>query len=190
MWSLRAALSSQGLMTYRDAASHYLDARNLLLRGVVAQLVAFALCEDLQKSRIAVRDPMAEGKAANEDGDTCKDGIEKIEGPHCANTNEVEQRAFDTQVGERLMQALEDSICALVLLSLVGHKFFFKDGAGLLGKGAIPPRANSGHLRREQRCPFRRQPRPGPSLRRAPRARSRSLRSRLRPDSQPSQWCR
>jgi hypothetical protein len=65
---------------------------------------------------------MAEGKAANEDGDTCEDGIEEIEGPYCANANEVEQRAFDTQVGERLMQALEDSICALLLGYFVCHK--------------------------------------------------------------------
>jgi len=26
-------------------------------------------------------DPMAEGKTANEDGDTCKDGIEEVEAP-------------------------------------------------------------------------------------------------------------
>jgi hypothetical protein len=39
---------------------------------------------------------MAEGKTANEDGDTGEDGIEEIEGPHCSDTNEVEQRAFHT----------------------------------------------------------------------------------------------
>ena len=98
----------------------------MLLRGVIAQPVAFGLGQDAEECRIAVRYPMAKGKAANEDGDTCEDGIEEIEGPHCANTNEVEQRAFDTQVGERLMQALEDSICALLLLWLVGHKFLSK----------------------------------------------------------------
>jgi hypothetical protein len=65
---------------------------------------------------------MAEGKAANEDSDTCKDRIEEIEGPHRANADEVEQRALHTQVSERLMQALEDSICAMVLLCFVGHK--------------------------------------------------------------------
>jgi hypothetical protein len=58
---------------------------------------------------------MPEGKTPNEDGDTRQDGIEEIERSHCANTNEIEQRAFDAQVGERLMQALEDSICALLL---------------------------------------------------------------------------
>ena len=65
---------------------------------------------------------MAEGKTANEYGDTGEDGIEEIEGPHCADTNEVEQRAFHAQVGERLMQALEDSICAMLLLCFVWHK--------------------------------------------------------------------
>jgi hypothetical protein len=85
---------------------------------------------------------VSERETANENSDTCKDGIEEIEGPHCANTNEVEQRAFDAQVGERLMQALEDSICALLLLWLVWHKFLFKDGPQVLGKCATRPRAN------------------------------------------------
>ena len=65
---------------------------------------------------------MAEGKTANEDGDTGEDGIEEIEGPHCADADEVEQRALHAQVGERLMQALEDSICAMLLLWFVWHK--------------------------------------------------------------------
>jgi hypothetical protein len=94
----------------------------LLLRGVIAQLVPFGLCEDAEECRIAVRYPMAEGKAAYEDGDTSKDGIEEIEGPDCSNANEVEQSAFDAQVGERLMQALENSICAMFLLCFVWHK--------------------------------------------------------------------
>jgi hypothetical protein len=64
---------------------------------------------------------MAEGKTANEHGDTGQDGVEEIEGPHCANTNEVEQRALNAQVSERLMQALEDSICAVLLLRFVWH---------------------------------------------------------------------
>ena len=81
-------------MTFRDAASHYLHAGNLLLRGVIAQLVAFRLGEDAEECWIAVRYPMAEGKAANEDGDTGEDGIEEIEGPHCADAYEVEERPF------------------------------------------------------------------------------------------------
>jgi hypothetical protein len=65
---------------------------------------------------------MAEGKAANEDGDTSEDGIEEIEGSHRSDADEVEQRPFHTQVGERLMQALEDSICTMLLLWFVWHK--------------------------------------------------------------------
>jgi hypothetical protein len=53
----------------------------LLLRSVIAQLVAFGLCEDAEKCRIAARYPMAEGKAANEDGDTGEDGIEELKAP-------------------------------------------------------------------------------------------------------------
>jgi hypothetical protein len=64
---------------------------------------------------------MAEGKTANEDGDTCEDGIEEIEGPHRTDADEVEERPFDAQVGERLVQTLEDSICAAFLLCFVGH---------------------------------------------------------------------
>jgi len=92
----------------------------LLLRGVIAQLVSFRLRQDAKERRIAVRDPMAEGKAAYEDGDASEDGIEEIEGPHRADADEVEQCAFHTQVSERLMQALEDSICAMPLLRFVG----------------------------------------------------------------------
>ena len=66
---------------------------------------------------------MAEGKAPYEDGDTCEYGIEEIEGPHCAHTDEVEQGALNPQVGERLMHALEYAICALLLLWLVWHNF-------------------------------------------------------------------
>ena len=58
--------------------------------------------------------PKAE--TANENSDTGEDGIEEIEGPHRTYANEVEERAFHAQVGERLVQALEDSICATLLL--------------------------------------------------------------------------
>jgi hypothetical protein len=81
MWSLRAALSFHGLMTLSRRSITHLHAGNLLLGGVIAQLVAFGLCQDAEERRIAVRYPMAEGKTANEDGDTREDGIEEIEGP-------------------------------------------------------------------------------------------------------------
>jgi hypothetical protein len=64
---------------------------------------------------------MPETKTADEDGNTRQDGIEKIEGAHCANADEVEQCALHAQVGERLMQALEDLICAM-FLCFVCHK--------------------------------------------------------------------
>jgi hypothetical protein len=65
---------------------------------------------------------MAKGKPANEDGDTCEDGIEEVEGPHGTDTDEVEERALNAQIGERLVQTLEDSICAMLLLRFVWHK--------------------------------------------------------------------
>src|SRR5437899_3259353 len=94
---------------------------DLLLCRVVAKFVAFGLCQDAEESRVAVRHPVAKGKASNEDGDTCEDGVEEIEGSHRAHADEVEQRAFHAQVGERLVQALEDSICAMLLLCFVWH---------------------------------------------------------------------
>src|ERR1700728_5366366 len=71
---------------------------------------------------------MAEGKTANEDGDTREDGVEEIEGPYRADTDEIEQCAFDAQVGERLVQAFEDSICAVLLPWLLWHTSSSKDG--------------------------------------------------------------
>jgi hypothetical protein len=64
---------------------------------------------------------MAEGKAAYEDGYTREEGIEEIERPHRADADEVEQHALHPQIGERLMQGLEDSICAMLLLWFVWH---------------------------------------------------------------------
>src|ERR1700679_3226427 len=138
---------------------------------------------------------MAEGKAANEYGDTCEDGIGEIEGPHCTNANEVEHRALHTKVSERLVQTLEDSICAAFLLCFVRHMILVSawhaTGSRAERKtAATPPRANSGHSPQAPQSPFRRQRPLAPFLRRARRARIRSLRSQLQPDLQPSQWCR
>jgi hypothetical protein len=67
---------------------------------------------------------MAEGETANEYRDSGKDGIEQIEGSYGADTHEVEERPLDAQISEGLMQALEDSICAMLLLRFVWHNFF------------------------------------------------------------------
>jgi uncharacterized protein YcsI (UPF0317 family) len=94
----------------------------LLFGRVVAQFVAFGLREDAEECRIAVRYPMAEGKTPDEYGDTGEDGIEEIKGPDRADAYEVKQRPFHAQVGEWFMQALEDSICAMLLRCFVWHK--------------------------------------------------------------------
>jgi hypothetical protein len=65
---------------------------------------------------------MPKGKTAKEDGDAREDGIEEIEGPYRADAYEVEQRPFHAQVGEWLVQALEDSICPVLLLCFLCHK--------------------------------------------------------------------
>ena len=92
-----------------------------MLRGVITQLVPFGLGQDAEERWIAVRYPMAEGKAAYEDGDTGEDGIKEIEGSHRSYADEVEECALHTQVSERLVQTLEDSICAMLLLWFVWH---------------------------------------------------------------------
>ena len=85
--------------------------RNLLLRGVIAQFVAFGLCEDAEECGIAFRYPMAEGKAANEDGDARKDGIEEVEGAHCADAYEVEQRPLAVAMVIRISSSHDCSAC-------------------------------------------------------------------------------
>jgi hypothetical protein len=64
---------------------------------------------------------MAEGKAANENGDTGEDGIEEIEGSHRSDADEVKECAFHAQIGERLVQALEDPIYAVLPMWFVWH---------------------------------------------------------------------
>jgi len=81
----------------------------------------FSLCRDYIAPRIAII-AKPKGKATDEDGDAGEDGIEEIERPHRPYADDVEQRTFYAQVGERLMQALEDSICAMLLLCFVWHK--------------------------------------------------------------------
>jgi hypothetical protein len=54
--------------------------------------------------------------------DASKNGIEEIEGSYRADADEVEQRALHAQIGKRLMQALEDSICPMFLWCFVWHK--------------------------------------------------------------------
>jgi hypothetical protein len=94
----------------------------LLFCGVIALLVAFRLCEDAEECRIAVRYPMAEGKTANKDGDAREDRIEEIEGSHRSDADEVEERTLYAQVSKWLVQALEDSICATLLMCFVWHR--------------------------------------------------------------------
>ena len=101
----------------------------MLFGRVVAQLVAFGFSEDAEEGRIAVRYPMPESKTPDEYCDTGEDGIEEVEGAYRSDADKVEKRAFHAQVGEWYVKALEDSICAMLLLWFVGHKFLVP-GAG------------------------------------------------------------
>jgi hypothetical protein len=99
----------------------YLDHRNLLFRCVVAGLVSFHLRQNAKKCRVAVRHPMPEGKSANKDSDPGEAGIEQVEGTDRTHADEVKDRAFDTQVSQRLVQALEDAIGSFVDCFCVSH---------------------------------------------------------------------
>ena len=59
---------------------------------------------------------MAEDKTADEHCDSGENGVEEIECANCADADEVKQRAFDAQVSEGLVQALEDPVAALFRL--------------------------------------------------------------------------
>ena len=56
---------------------------------------------------------MAEGEAADEDGDSGEKRVEEIESAHRADADEVEQRALDAKVREGLVQALVDPVAPL-----------------------------------------------------------------------------
>jgi hypothetical protein len=54
--------------------------------------------------------------------DTGENRVEQIECANRADTNEVKKRAFDAQVSEGLVQALEDPVAALLRRDLTWHK--------------------------------------------------------------------
>ena len=65
---------------------------------------------------------MARKVAADKHGDSGEDRVEEVECSDRADTDHIEQTAFDAQIGERLMQALEDPVCPSWLRLHVCHK--------------------------------------------------------------------
>jgi hypothetical protein len=124
---------------------------DFLLGCVVAEFVALGLRQNSKEGRITVSDPVTKREAANKDGDTSENGIEQIEGTDSTHADEVEERPLNTQVGERLMETLEDSVCTTLLLCFVGHvvSVLFKATDGLIETlaeiEATHPTANSEH---------------------------------------------
>jgi hypothetical protein len=64
---------------------------------------------------------LAERESTYEDSYSSDNGVEEIESSDSTNANEVKQGAFDTQVSEGLMQALEYSVCPSCLRLHVCH---------------------------------------------------------------------
>src|SRR5208283_4962212 len=87
----------------RSRAICLVHAWNLLLGCVIAELVSLGLSQDAKKCRVTIRHPVAECKAADEDGEAGENAVEEVEGTHGAHADEVKQRALDAQIRERLM---------------------------------------------------------------------------------------
>src|SRR5882762_4380396 len=124
MWSLRAALSFHGLMTLSRRSIRPPPRGALAVwprHSAACSVRTLPGCEEtLDRCSL----PNGQRQSRRQDSDAREDEIEEIEGSHCADADEVEQRAFHAQVGERLVQALEDSICAMCLRCFVRHKAF------------------------------------------------------------------
>src|SRR5580658_4872514 len=110
MWSESAAASFHGLMTLSTRSIRHLHARNDLFGSIVAAFVTFGLGEDTEKGGVARCDPLAEGEASDEYGNTGDETVEKIEGANCADTDEIEEGALDAKICEGLVQAFEDPV--------------------------------------------------------------------------------
>jgi hypothetical protein len=85
-------------------------ARHTLLGRVVARFVPLRPGKYAEEGGIAVGHPVTEDVAAEEEDGSGYQAVEKIEGAHSANANEIEQGALDAKVGEELVQALVDPI--------------------------------------------------------------------------------
>jgi len=99
-----------------------LYSRNLLLGSVVADFIALGFGQDAEERRVAICRPVPESRAADKNGHPGKKRIEEIEGSNTRDTNEVRQRALYTQISERLMQTLEDSVRSDPCCLMVCHK--------------------------------------------------------------------
>jgi len=62
--------------------------------------------------------PNGRKRSRQQDGDSGEDGIEEIKGPDRADAYEVEERPFHAQIGEWLVQTLENPICAVLWCAL------------------------------------------------------------------------
>jgi hypothetical protein len=96
--------------------------RDLLLGSVVAKFVALGFGEDAQKRRVAVCNPVSESKAADKHGKSSEDGVEEIEGADGGDAHQVKYRALYTQIGEGLMQALENAVGSDSLSLRICHR--------------------------------------------------------------------
>src|ERR1035437_4284611 len=195
MWSLREALSFHGLMT--------LSSRNISGPPRVEPAVCrrhSAACtarlgQDAKERRVAVRYPVPECKSADKDGEAGENAVEEVESAHGAHADEVKQRALDAQIRERLMQALEDAICANWLLLLFRHRPLelrcdMSTPISTEWSAFRRPTARSEHSPREQQCLCLRQRRRAPSSHLVRRERNHSRQSQSQQGLQPSRWCR
>ena len=114
-----------------------------LFGGVVAQFELFALDENLKECRIFFRDPSAEYVPSDEHRDTGQDAVEDVEQADCANANDEEKGALNSQISEGLMQAFVDAVDSFVIRFL--HRppvVCLSVGSGWLQLHSPEPRKN------------------------------------------------
>jgi hypothetical protein len=93
---LSEAASFHGLMTLSSRSIRHLHTREILLGGVVAHVVTLRFSKDAQESRVGMCNPLTECEAADEDGNSGEQAVEKVEYANGPDTNEVEERSLHT----------------------------------------------------------------------------------------------
>src|SRR5580693_3636581 len=92
-----------------------LHTRERLLGRVIACLVLFRFRQDAKKSGIASGHPTAESEPAHKEEQPGDETVEQVECADSGHTYEEEQRSFDPEVREGLVQAFINPVSAPVV---------------------------------------------------------------------------
>jgi len=95
------------------------------------------MSKDAQHRGVGVGYPATEGVSANEHDDACEKAFEEIEDAYCANTDEIEDGALNTQIRKGLVQALEYAIATFVAGFLHDPSLLNRAGVERLGCSGV-----------------------------------------------------